>query len=428
MNIKTNCRNPVNWPLLSLLISIFGICLGSYLIVPLLPIYFIESVANGGLAWTRAETFSLFGTFLALINISPFFGGLLGDFILGKSITSLFGYGLTMSGLVMLYFFTSKDMLFLALIALALGFGIVKVNLTASLGHFPEELHQKGYEYYYLAVSLGFICGGLFSNPIFNAYSMTGVVIASLSCTIASLCLFFWFFRNETVKSSPTHSEAQVSSVASPRTFLLLAALAIPFFVCANQLTTGLSVFLHQCVNRTMGTWTFPTLWFAAIGSLIMTVFSPWLRKAWRSVGSSSQRIETLKFSAGYLIIGASFASAAVFALMDSGSAPSLLAIPLMLCIHVMCSTSDFHIRPVLFSAATGMISPRYHSLATGVVYCSIGLGGKLAGTLASSVDAVGFSVLFAICACLALLCGGLSFIWWKIAFARKGVETTLSP
>ena len=160
MNIKTRTALDSKLKFFSLLFSIFSICSATYVIVPLLPIYFIESLANGGLGWSRPEAFSLFGTFLALVYISPFFGGVFGDFIFGKSFATLLGYGLVISGLISIKIVISKDVVPFALLALALGFGFVKVNLTASIGRLPQEVRQKGYEYYYIASSLGFVLEG----------------------------------------------------------------------------------------------------------------------------------------------------------------------------------------------------------------------------------------------------------------------------
>jgi POT family proton-dependent oligopeptide transporter len=349
---KVCISNGLSWKELSLLFSIFSICLATYIIVPLLPIYFVESLANGGLAWSKADAFSLYGTFLALIYLSPFFGGLLGDFVLGKSFTAFLGYGFITSGLSFFNMFASKNVLYFALLLLALGFGFVKVSLTAAIGRVSQEIRQKTYEYYYLASCLGFIAGGFLSNPLFNSYTMKGVLAAVLCCTIASVIFFFGFFGREVFRRSLKERVSHTPSSSSTNTgaFFVLLALGVPFFVCSCQLTTGIPIFMHQCVNRTFFGWTIPTLWFGAIGSLIMTLVSPWLRKSWSHMQTYSQKVEPLKFSVGFTIIAASLALTSILASIYSSFIPSVVGVVLLLCVHMMSCIADFHVRPVLYA------------------------------------------------------------------------------
>ena len=131
------------WKAPFLLLSIFCICAATYAIVPLLPIYFTEEIANGGLGWTKSDALSLYGTFLAVVYAAPFFGGVLGDFVLGKPISGLLGYGLIANGLFFLNTSSTRGALSLALLSLGLGFGFVKVNLTASVGSLPKKMLRK---------------------------------------------------------------------------------------------------------------------------------------------------------------------------------------------------------------------------------------------------------------------------------------------
>ena len=414
-----NSTSPkTNKELIPLLLSTLSIYIASYLVTPLLPIYFVESTLNGGLGWSRADTFSMFGSFLALIYIAPFIGGMLGDFILGKLATALLGYSLFGTGLILLNLFTDRDMVFLALIALSCGIGFVKVNLSAALGRLPVEIRQKGYEYYYIATCLGFVGGALFANSIFTAFKMKGLIATSCCCTMISSCLFFVFFgkavqEKDTEDQKASTSEPKTNHLHSVQAFFILLFCAVPFFVCSNQLATGMPVFLHQCVDRSVGGWTIPALWFGAIGSLTMTLISPWLRKAWKNTEGSFIRIAPLKLSVGFVIIAFSFAVTSFFASLQASST-TIFAIPLLLCVHLFCFIADFHVRPVLYSAATSLIPSRYHTLSTAFVYSSVGLGGKLAGTLASSVDTIGFSMMFLTCSVIAAFCGCLAFLWWK--------------
>ncbi|MDX1910743.1 MAG: MFS transporter, partial [Saprospiraceae bacterium] len=55
---------------------------GYYLMIGIFLLYMTDS-EHGGLAMTRSQGTDIFGTFIALVYITPFIGGLLADKLLG---------------------------------------------------------------------------------------------------------------------------------------------------------------------------------------------------------------------------------------------------------------------------------------------------------------------------------------------------------
>ena len=380
-----------------LLFSVLTFSVASYLINPLLPIYFVESVENGGLGWSRAEAFTLFGSLLGLIYASPFLGGLLGDCILGKTLTAVLGYVLFGSGVGVLSFAKTYDFVFWAVVGIGLGIGCVKVSLTATIGRLNAELRAKGYDYHFVISSLGFALGGLLSYPLFTVCTMKGVVTCCLVSLLASLIFFLLLGRCLT-----TNEEAQQKPIASSEiswwAFFARLGFGLPFFICSSQLATGMPVFLHQCVDRTLGPWTIPATWFGVIGSIAMAFLSPVLRRKWASIEISSDALEWRKLTIGFGLAAVAFGCASCAALFH-------LSALLLLGVHIACFIADFHVRPVLYASATAFTPTRFHTLSTALVFCCIGLGGKLSGTLASLVDEIGFATLFAACSLIAAFC-----------------------
>ena len=385
-----------------LLLSVLTFSTASYLLTPLLPIYLVESVEQGGLGWSRAETFSLFGTLLGLIYASPFIGGVLSDFVLGRRATALFGYLLLGAGTGALAYAKTYDAMLLAVIGIGLGIGCVKVTLATVIGRLGCDVRKKGYEYLFVVSSLGFAVGGLCSYPLFASCGIGGVVLSSLSSLAASLVCFF-FLPNAVYEKQPPKPANEVSWGA----FLANLAFGLPFFVCSCQLATGMPVFLHQCVDRTIGAWAIPAPWFGVFGSIAMAFLSPTIRRWWSSLPSEGSDRRKLIIGFGLLSSGLACASSAdLFHL----SAPFLLGV------HLLCFIADFHVRPVLYASATAFTPARFHTISTALVFGCIGLGGKLAGTLASFVDQTGFAYLFGLCSLIAALCTAL------LAF-RKPIE-----
>ena len=382
-----------------------------YVIIPLLPIYLVESVENGGLGWSRPEAFTLFGTLLGLVYISPFLGGILGDCVLGRPITALLGYVLFGVCIGALGCTREREAVSWAIIGSGLGIGCVKVNITATFGRLVPELRKKGYEYYFVTSSMGFAVGGLLSYPIFASWTMSGVALCCLLTLVASLasfaiCLF------KTCSGKEEQKAVEVSRVSWGEFFVRLG-FGLPFFICSNQLATGMPVFLHQCVDRTVGPWTIPAPWFGVAGSVVMALLSPFLRRRWAAAMLLPGALEWQKLITGFGLLALSLACASYAALL----CPSIL---LLLGVHIACFIADFHVRPILYASATALTPARFHTLSTAMVFGCAGLGGKLSGTLASFVDEIGFSSLFALCSLIAGVC---TLLLMARAKAHKLVE-----
>jgi POT family proton-dependent oligopeptide transporter len=134
---------------------------GYYLMIGIFTLY-LKDVKNG-FAMTEAESADLYGTFIALVFLTPFLGGLIADRYLGykKSIVFggiLMGIGYCMMGI------HSLPMLYFAMTLVIIGNGFFKPNISTLLGNIysvPEHNHQKdeGYNIFYMGINVGaFIC------------------------------------------------------------------------------------------------------------------------------------------------------------------------------------------------------------------------------------------------------------------------------
>ena len=98
--------------------------------------------------------------FSAACYLTPLFGGLLADRVLGRYRTILYFSGPYILGHIILGSFESKEGLFVALVLLALGAGSIKPNISTLMGDMYEkqgktELLNKAFSYYYAAINVG---------------------------------------------------------------------------------------------------------------------------------------------------------------------------------------------------------------------------------------------------------------------------------
>jgi POT family proton-dependent oligopeptide transporter len=134
---------------------------GYYLMIGIFTLYLKD--VKDGFAMNEAESADLYGTFIALVFLTPFLGGLLADRYFGYRKSIIFGGILMGIGYCMMGIH-SLPMLYLAMFLVILGNGFFKPNISTLLGNVystDEHKHMKddGYNIFYMGINIGaFIC------------------------------------------------------------------------------------------------------------------------------------------------------------------------------------------------------------------------------------------------------------------------------
>ena len=134
---------------------------GYYLMIGIFTLYLKD--VKQGFAMTEAESADLYGTFIALVFLTPFLGGLIADRYWGYKKSIVIG-GIMMGLGYFLMGVHSKTALYLAMTLVIIGNGFFKPNISTLLGNVystPEYKHRKdeGYNIFYMGINIGaFIC------------------------------------------------------------------------------------------------------------------------------------------------------------------------------------------------------------------------------------------------------------------------------
>lgn len=145
---------------------------GYYLMVGIFTLYLKDVTA--GFAMTEAEAADLYGTFIALVFLTPFLGGLLADRYLGYR-KSIIAGGLLMAVGYCLMFIHSLTAVYIAMTLVIIGNGFFKPNISTLLGNVystPQYEKQKddGYNIFYMGINIGaFICNFI-SAALYSTY------------------------------------------------------------------------------------------------------------------------------------------------------------------------------------------------------------------------------------------------------------------
>ncbi|MBK9630020.1 MAG: peptide MFS transporter [Saprospiraceae bacterium] len=155
----SNSKHPIALPYL--FFSEMWERFGYYLMIGIFTLY-LKDVADG-FAMTEAESADLYGTFIGLVFLTPFLGGLLADRYLGLGRSIIIG-GLMMGAGYFMMGIHHKTVLYIAMTLVILGNGFFKPNISTLLGNVyntdqHKHLKDEGYNIFYMGINVGaFIC------------------------------------------------------------------------------------------------------------------------------------------------------------------------------------------------------------------------------------------------------------------------------
>lgn len=137
---------------------------GYYLMIGIFLLYLKDTHSNGGRQMDNVSAISLVGTYVALIYLTPFIGGLVADRILGYTKSIFLGGSLLALGYFLIALNGSDTVMYLGLFSAIVGNGFFKPNISTLLGNIynrPDLKPKKdiAYNIFYMGINIGaFVC------------------------------------------------------------------------------------------------------------------------------------------------------------------------------------------------------------------------------------------------------------------------------
>lgn len=136
---------------------------GYYLMLGIFSLYMLDGWNNGGMGFDATKKSDIYGTYLGLVYLTPFIGGLLADRVLGYRKAIVLG-GLSMATGYFLLSIHDVTSFYLGLLCIILGNGFFKPNISTLVGNLygSDDMKDKkdaGYNIFYMGINIGaFIC------------------------------------------------------------------------------------------------------------------------------------------------------------------------------------------------------------------------------------------------------------------------------
>lgn len=263
---------------------------GYYLMIGIFFLYLTDTIGHGGRGLDTVAAISIVGTYVALIYLTPFIGGLIADRYLGYAKSIFLGGSLLALGYFLIAMNGSNLLMYTGLFCAIIGNGFFKPNISTLLGNIynrPDLKPKKdvAYNIFYMGINIGaFICNFV-AAFLRNNYSWGYAFSAAGFGMVLGLIWFAFGLKHvrhaDVIK--PVQKEDMPLSKIGLYVFLpAIIAGAIGWFIPGNIMGSDSNdAFIFACV---------PIIFF---------YFSLW----YRATGFDKKRISTLLILFGVSII-----------------------------------------------------------------------------------------------------------------------------
>lgn len=137
---------------------------GYYLMIGIFFLYLTDTTKNGGRGLDTANAVDIVGSYVALIYLTPFIGGLIADRVLGYTKSIFLGGCLLALGYFLIGINGSDAVMYTGLLTAIIGNGFFKPNISTLLGNIynRKDLKPKkdiAYNIFYMGINIGaFVC------------------------------------------------------------------------------------------------------------------------------------------------------------------------------------------------------------------------------------------------------------------------------
>ncbi|HEY7298831.1 MAG TPA: peptide MFS transporter [Xanthobacteraceae bacterium] len=338
----------------------------------------------------------IYGLYTGFVYLTPFFGGLIADRLLGQHRTIIIGAALMALGHFMMAF---EPLFLFALLMLILGNGCFKPNMSAQVGGLyrpGDPRRDRAYSIFYVGINVGaflapLVCGTLGEDVGWHY----GFGAAGVGMTIA-LAIYLYALASSALPQDELHRAEAARETRRPlsssewRAIVALLLLFLPntlFWAAYEQQGNTIALWADDYTDRTIDliVWhgEIPVTWFQAFNPFMIFAFTPavvalWARQAER--GSEPSSVTKMALGcfglalANLIMVGAAW---------QSNGAPDASWLWLF-AYFVVLTIGELYLSPIGLSLVSKVAPVQVISMMMGVWLGTSFVGNFIAGWLGS--------------------------------------------
>ena len=403
----------------------------------ILILYLTKTYFQGGLAIKETEASLIYGFFTGFVYFTPLIGGWLADRYLGQRLAITIGGITMMLGQFTLFGINNHVGLYLGLVLLIVGNGFFKPNISTLVGRLYEDNDPRrdaAFSIFYMGINLGAFLAplviGIFSDDIFAVKDASGTIVTygyKYGFLIAGLGMLLGqvlfnslakkYLKDIGLKPATATNKSNVGAEVKPVSkedrqrhlvIFILTAFVVFFWAGFEQAGSSLSLYTDKFINRNLFGFEIPTAWFQSVNPLFIVVLAPLF--AWFWTSSLGKKLSTpIKMGLGMILLGIGFFFM-LGAVAERGGDSSDVAVKASLMwlvlTYLLHTIGELCLSPVGLSVVTKLSHPKFASLMMGVWLLASFLANIIGGFVASVVESLGASTIFATIAAFVIFLG----------------------
>jgi len=354
----------------------------------------------------------IYGFYTGLVYLTPIFGGLLADRVLGHRRTVVIGATLMAIGHFMMAF---EQLLLFALLALILGNGAFKPNMSAQVGELyapGDPRRDRAYSIFYVGINLGaffspLVCGTL-GEELGWHYGFAAAGVGML----IGLAIYLYaspLMPPDRVTPAAVHAPLRPDERRALMALLVLFVPTTFFWATYEQQGNTIALWADAYTDRTLDIfgWTaeIPATWFQSFNPFMIFAFTPLLVTLWSWQAARRREPTTLtKMALGCLGVTLANLIMAAAALHAGGGKASWLWLTGY---FVVITVGELYISPIGLSLVSKVAPAKMLSMMMGVWLATSFTGNFIAGWLGSFWSAIEKAHFFLMIAAIAAAAGG---------------------
>jgi POT family proton-dependent oligopeptide transporter len=349
----------------------------------------------------------VYGLYTGLVYLTPFFGGMLADRVLGQRRTVVVGGVLMAIGHFLM---ASERLFFVALLFLIAGNGCFKPNVSTQVGAlYPpgDPRRDRAFGLFYMGINLGAFLANLVCATLAAAYGWHWGFGAAGVGMIVGLAVYLGGQRHLAPDEVTRRRAGGTSTDRAPFTpdewrriwaLVALCALNVVFWAAYEQQGNTMQLWAdEQTVWPTFFGWQVPSPWYQSFNPFVIFLFTPLLALLWgRQASRRTEPSSVAKMAIGCLLLGLSFVLMAAGARIVGGGRGSLFW---PLATTFILTIGELYLSPIGLSLVTKVAPARVVSMMMGVWFLSSFFGNYLSGyvgTFYGPMPREGFFLLLA--------------------------------
>jgi len=377
----------------------------------------------------QALASAIFGTYTALVYLTPILGGFLADRLLGRRRTVLLG-ALTMAAG---HFLMAFEPAFLfALLCLILGCGMFKGNIASQVGSLykPEDLRRAdAFQIFYLGINAGVIASPLIVGTLGEIYGWHyGFGAAGVGMLLATGIYLsgqkYLRASDNDPRRPPTAGEAATPKAKlTGRDWRAVIALIVLIPVMAvalvpnNQIFNAYLVWGDQQFDLVFMGKKLPTTWLVTLDAIVSVSFLALVALFYRWYGKRRREPDEIT----KIIIGSVFSITGVLCLFAAAAtqAPGQkIGLFWPVAFHVLNSVGFAHMLPVSLALFAKYAPKAINATIIGLYYLAFFAANSLVGWVGGFYETMPTTTFWLLHAAFALG-SGLCFVLFKFIVAH---------